>query len=205
MPLTLVTAPAAEPFADATLPRLQLRLTGTDQDSFFTSLAIPAARDRAEAATRRQLISATWDLVLDRFPSCDVIELPKPPLQSVTWIKYVDTAGTLQTWSAAEYLWQAPAGPRCRRGRIEPAYGYFWPSVREQLGAVQIRFVAGYGAAGTAVPTRLLQAMLQDIGGLYEFREGLIAGAAPTEIPSAAAAVYRSFRSLAVHPIEGVD
>ena len=53
------------------------------------------------------------------------LKLPRPPLQSVGWVKYYDTAGTLQTLVTTEYLvrtpWQAP-------GKIERAPGKSWPS-----------------------------------------------------------------------------
>ena len=205
MPLSLQAAPAAEPL-DAAACRAQLRWTSTAEDAYFTGTLIPAARERAEQATRRQLITATWDWHLRRFPSCDLIELPKPPLQGVTHVKYYDETGTLQTLSAALYDVLAPAGPQCARGQIRLAYGESWPSTQDVQSAVQIRFVAGYGAAGTAVPPRIKMAMLQDIGGLWEFRENLIAGAPPGEIPGGSAAVYRSFRSWARLPLEdGID
>lgn len=205
MPVSLVTGPAEEPLSAEDV-RAQLRVTSTAEDAFVTARVIPAARERMENATRRQALTATWDLVLDAFPVLrtgrEVIELPRPPLQSVTSIQYYDLNGTLQTWSAAEYVVQTFAGPRCRRGVITPAYGYTWPNTQERPGAVRIRFVCGYGASGAAVPPLLLQGMLLDIGGLLEFREELVqSSSAPVVIPRGAASIYGEFRSRARFPL----
>lgn len=205
MPLSIVTASMAEPLSAEDV-RAQVRMTSTAEDTFVTQRVIPAARERMEQATLRQALTATWDLVLDAFPTTatgrEVVELPRPPLQSVTWIKYYDGAGTLQTWSASEYVVQSFAGPRCRRGLVSPAYGYTWPTTQERPGAVTIRYVCGYGASGAAVPPLLLEGMLLDIGGLLEFREDLVlTSAAPVTIPRGAASIYQAFKSRPRYPL----
>ena len=57
-----------------------------------------------------------------------------------------------------------------------PAYGKSWPSTRVWVDAngnypVEVRFIAGYGTAGTSVPETFRQAMLLLIGHWYENRE----------------------------------
>src|SRR3990167_9515694 len=88
---------------------------------------IASAESRAQRVSRRQLRTATYDLILDGFPSCGYIEIPKPPLQTITHVKYRDTAGTLQTWAATNYVGEAPAGDFCQHGRLSLAYGISWP------------------------------------------------------------------------------
>jgi len=98
-----------------------------------------------------------------------VIELAKPPLQSVTSIVYVDTAGAPQTWNAANYVVAAPMAPAAGFGRIQPAYGQSWPSARsETLDAVTITFKAGYGDAGKDVPSDIRAAIMLLIRDLYD-------------------------------------
>ncbi len=111
MPLTLVTGPTVEPI---TVEEVRLHvLQGQDvDDAYLGGIVIPAARDRMELATGRAAMTQTWDLVCDQFPGDGYIEISKPPLQSVTHLKYKDTAGTLQTWAATNYIVDAPAGPR---------------------------------------------------------------------------------------------
>lgn len=163
MALSLVTAPAIEPVTVAEA-RAHLRIDGNDHDDVIARL-IRAARRRAEAATRRALVTQTWDLTLDDFP-CWAIEMPRPPLVSVTHIKYYDTTGAQQTLSAALYLVDSKSEP----ARITPAYGQSWPMTRDQVNAVEVRFVAGYGA-DTAVPDDIKAAILLMVGHLFEHRE----------------------------------
>jgi uncharacterized phiE125 gp8 family phage protein len=217
MSLYLVTPPSAEPLTLVTA-KAHLRLTATDDDTLINTVLIPAVRERAELATRRQLITATWALKLDAFPGGWLagavgrrawwgldpsqgyfLDVPKPPLQSITSITYVDTAGATQTWGSSNYLVDAPTGPRCARGRIAPVYGVVWPFTQAQINALTVLFPCGYGNDETAVPALLKAAMLMDLGTLYEHRESVLADsrAAAIEIPTSSAAIYRGHRSYA--------
>jgi uncharacterized phiE125 gp8 family phage protein len=171
MALKLITAAGTEPLTLAQA-KLHLRVTASDEDTLVTAL-ITAAREQAEAYTRRRFITQTWDYFRDAFPlgykyPCDEekIFVPQPPLQSVTSLKYFDTTGVEQTLATSKYLVDASSEP----GRIAPAYGETWPCTREQMNAVTVRFVCGYGAA-VAVPSSIAAAMLLIIGHLYENRE----------------------------------
>lgn len=171
----------------------QAPTTNTTVDPYVTRL-ITAARERCEQVTWRQLVQATWDFYLDAFPSSErLIEVPKAPLSSVTHVKYYDTGGTLQTLTVTtDYTVHAPAGPRCRRGRVALAYGKSWPSTREIADAVVVRFIAGYGATAASVPAMLRQAMLIDMGTLHEHRDDAVD---EVPVPPLAERVYLSYRS----------
>lgn len=196
MSLSLVTAPVVEPLPIDVVQQ-HVRVGTDDEKTLIEAYLIPAARGRAEHETRRQLITATWDLYLDGFPACGWIDVPKPPLQSVTSITYVDTAGVTQTWVASNYIVSAPAGPHANRGRITLAYNISWPSIRSQADAVKVRFVAGYGVNPSAVPALLRQGLLLDVGTMFAFRESTIDSgmAAVIELPYGARAIYRAFAS----------
>jgi uncharacterized phiE125 gp8 family phage protein len=144
---------------------------------------ITAVRERCEMATRRALLTQTWDLVLDTWPGETWIELPLPPLQSVTSVKYRDTGGTLQAWAATNYVVEAPAGSRAQPGRVSLAYAVTWPSLYGQAGDVTVRFVCGYGAAASSVPAILKRAMLVDAGAHYAHREEIITGTIVNPLP----------------------
>lgn len=199
MALHLVTAPAAGslPVTLEAAKRAIRREDVEDDDEHLQDEIIPAASDRCEGATGRQLLTATWDLKLDEFPACGWIEIPKPPLDEVLSISYVDQDGTTQTWDASNYRVSAPAGPKCGRGRIEPAYGVSWPTARQVIDAVTVRFVAGYGTGHQHVPALLRSAMLMDIATLFLHRENMVAGTIVAEVPHRAGQIYWSFRS---HP-----
>jgi uncharacterized phiE125 gp8 family phage protein len=154
--------------------------------------AIAASRTIVERHTRRALLTQTWELQLEEFPDDDEIELPLPPLQSVTSITYKDTAGAWQTLAAASYVVDAPAGPVAERGRVSLAYGQQWPSTYDEEVAVKIRFVAGYGSAASSVPRDIQAAVLLWVGDLYDARCG--GSARNTDAIEALLSSYRSVR-----------
>jgi uncharacterized phiE125 gp8 family phage protein len=198
--LSIVEEPTGWPITLAAAKKQIRQEDVPDDDEWIETEGIPAAAQRAEHATRRQLILATWDWKLDGFPCGRVLTLPRPPLQSVTWVKYLDTAGVEQTFAASNYRLSKPAGERCARGRLALVSGASWPSTADEIDAVTIRFVAGYGAGPAAVPPRLRMAMLRDLAALYAHREevtmqiGIAAGGAVV-LPDGAAHVYRTFKS----------
>ena len=128
---------------------------------------IPAATAHAEEVElRRALVTQTWELYLDAFPE-NAIEIPRPPLQSVTSVKYLDTAGALQTLAVTtDYLVDLYELP----GLVLPAVGKSWPATQAVPNAVTVRFVAGYGDPDD-VPVHLRQGLLLLIGHWYENRE----------------------------------
>lgn len=185
MALTIVAAPATDPVSLAEAKE-QLRITETDRDVLITSLIGPA-KECAETITGRALITQTWDLSLDSFPH--VIDVPKPPLQSVTSITYIDTGGATQTLASSEYTVDTKTEP----GRIVPAYGKSWPSTRDIVNAVTVRFVAGYGNA-TAVPKSIKQGMIMHIDHMLE-NTGMVAiGNIVNEIPFTLKSLYNMHR-----------
>jgi uncharacterized phiE125 gp8 family phage protein len=119
------------------------RITLTAEDSIVDGL-ITAARKYVETVTRRQLVTATWKLYLDGFPSGAIV-VPRPPLSSVTSITYTDENGnTGQTWSSADYQTDLNSEP----GRIRPVEGETYPSTQaDTYGTVTVEYEAGFGAA----------------------------------------------------------
>src|SRR5205085_7972655 len=135
--LSLVSPPANEPVS-LDEAKEHLRVTSTDQDNLIRHL-ISAARIYCENKLGQPIVTQTWDLKLDGFP-CDAIRVPRPPLQSVTSITYLDSGGSLQTLNPSTYLVldsttppaSGPAHTPPLIGRIESAYGLTWPSTRYQ-------------------------------------------------------------------------
>ena len=215
MSLHLVAAPAVEPITLEDL-RNHLRIGDGVEDAYLKRLQ-RAVRMRCERATRRALITQTWDLYLDQWPTWDGyhggrtfepvstvlppggwVEIPKAPLQSITYVKYTALDGTLTTWDTSNYLVDTPTGEYCRRGRLGLGWVKVWPIIRPVQNAIQIRFDAGYGDNPSDVPEMLIQAMLLDAGTLFDIRGSVLAGtrAAEIEIPSTTNDIYLSFRSL---------
>jgi uncharacterized phiE125 gp8 family phage protein len=177
MALKIITPPAEEPVTPAEAKASpSFRVTGTTDDADITSL-ITTAREMAEAITRRALITQTLEIVLDGFPSGG-IELYCPPIQSVASIKYIDTDGVEQTLDPLLYAVDDDSEP----GLVVPAYGESWPSTRDQVNAVRVRYVAGYGAAAD-VPAAFKTWIKMRAGTLYDNSQAIIIGTIVTPIP----------------------
>lgn len=184
MRLSLATGPQAEPITRGEA-KDHLRVEVNDDDQLIDSL-ISAAREVVEATTQRQLMTATWKLWLPRFPlSRYPIVLPLPPLGSVTHVKYYDTDNALQTWATNQYIVFKQEGPVAMESEIHLAPTLSYPATVTRPDAVEVQYVAGYGAEGAAVPTALRQAMLLLIGHHYENREAVNVGNLTTELPLA--------------------
>lgn len=179
--LAQTSEPASEPVS-VDEQKLHSRIDAPD-DNQFLAVAIAASRQWIEQYLGRQLVTATWTMTLDEFPGDGVIELPRPPLASVGSVKYYDGDRAQQTFAAAGYhVLASGAAPEAPMGRIELAEGYAWPTTYSGEGAVQIEFVAGYGAA-SAVPVQIKQAIRMHAAELYERREQVVLGAvAPVAI-----------------------
>ena len=177
----LVTAPVAEPVS-VIEAKAHLRVTDGAEDALISAL-ITAARQSIEGrfgSLQRALMTQTWDWFLDGFPCGSApMEVPLPPLQSVTSITYTDDAGAAQTWDASKYS----VNTKSLIGLIAPAYGESYPSTRTIMNAVTVRFVAGFGA-GSDVPMPIKQAMLLQIGHMYENRETHILGVSVEVLPT---------------------
>lgn len=166
--LKLATPPTVEPVS-LIEAELHLRVDMSAHDTYIGTL-ITAAREVVERISGRALIDQTWDMVLDAFPCGDTLELPRPPLKSVTSITYIDAEGVSHTLSASDYQVDTYSEP----GRIVLKGGATWPSTTLQAAAgVIVRYVAGYGAEATAVPAHLKQAILLLIGHYYEHAEAV--------------------------------
>lgn len=126
------------------------------------------------------LLKKTYDLTLDAFPkSSDTpIALPRPPLQSVTSIKYYDPDNTQQTWTSTEYSVGTPTeGP----GIVYPAYNYDWPATIDRRDAVVIRYVAGFETVN-AIPARMKQAIRYLVVHYFENRDAFVTGTISSEV-----------------------
>ena len=132
MTLVLVTPPAVEPVSlDELKAHLRINADQNDEDALLQHY-LTTARKYAENYTWRAFITQTWRVSFDCFP-CK-IEVPRPPLQEVTSIQYVDTAGDTQTLDEDLYQVDADSQP----GRIIPAYGQSWPSIRNYLANLDV-------------------------------------------------------------------
>lgn len=212
------TGPASLAFAlePVTLAeaKLHLRVTIPDDDAYIAGL-IRAARRLCETYEKVSYLPTSWRAVYDGFPfgggyynrqlrqfygafpgamgatfpgflptNTGILELPRAPLVTVSSIVYLDSNGNTETLDPSNYV-AAPGAP----GRVSPAYGKIWPTTLPQIGAVQVNFVAGYGATADDVPDNVKVAVKLLVGHLYENREEVAAGVSLAELPLGVAAL----------------
>jgi uncharacterized phiE125 gp8 family phage protein len=165
--LKIATAPATEPVS-LDEAKLHLRVDISDDDNLITSYIVTARR-RAEKIAGRAFVTQAWDYVLDAFPRSSILEIPKPPLQTISSIKYYDGDGTDYVFDSANYYVDGYSEP----GRLVLKSSVTWPSIslREANGVI-VRFIAGYGDASD-VPEEFKQAIYLLVAHFYENREAV--------------------------------
>ena len=186
--LKLITAPTVEPVTASEI-LTKIGVNSGDVSTTDLEALITGARQWAEEYTGRALINQTWELALDDL--CESgIDLAKGTVQSITSIKYLDADGVEQTLASTEYLLDDYAVI----ARIVPAYGKTWPATRSIVNAVKVRYVAGYGAAATAVPVPVKNAIVLIVGQALRGQPGLETSLYPASIPNAAKEMLNPYR-----------
>lgn len=140
-----MSAPAAEPVSTDEA-KAQCRVTGSADDVLIAGM-VKAVRQNLEGRDGwlgLALVTQTWDLKLDAFPDGS-LELPLPPLASVTSVTYRDESGDAQTFSSGSYTVSGVGQPG--GGEITLVDGESWPLTDGTAECVIVRFVAGTAAA----------------------------------------------------------
>lgn len=138
----------------------ELTLDGFPRQNFFGSLSAIAPVD----AFIPNIIAAERGYVV-RFRG-GKIELPKPVLQSVDYIKYLDEDGVEQTLDSSQYVVDAVGEP----GAVTPLINTYWPTTQNVMNSVRIGFTAGYGGAAD-VPEGIKSWIKLRVATLYSNRE----------------------------------
>jgi uncharacterized phiE125 gp8 family phage protein len=142
--------------------KAQVRSDCADEDTYLSSL-IDTATQAASDRLQRALVPTRYRLTLDRF--VDQIDLLMPPVMSVESVKYIDSAGVLQTLAAPAYYADLVSEP----GRLVPAFGQKWPATQDRPNAVEVEYTAGHPAS--AIPKPIKQWILLALGDMYANRE----------------------------------
>lgn len=149
------------------------RVDADDEDAYLADL-ISVARETVEGITGRMLQQQTWRAF---YPAWGDFVLPKPPVSTLTHIKYYPASGgSAVTVAGSSYQLLSASEPMS----IVLAYGKDWPTEEMRTGdPIEIQFVCGY----SAVPRRLRQAMKMLIAHWHSKREAVVIGN-PTAIDS---------------------
>ena len=157
-----VTVQPSEPITKEEAKRQSVVLH-SDDDTLFDAL-IAAARDHVERYCGTPLATQTVEVKCDGF--CDFERLPLAPVQEVTSISYVDTAGAPQTLATNVYEGRFDG----LEAAIVRKYGQQWPAI--QPGS-RITLIAEVGYE--ELPPSIRHAMLLWIAEAYEQRENAAA------------------------------
>ena len=165
-----------------------MRVDFSDDDTLIAEL-IKASQNVIETYVNRAITTQTLSLFLDRLPfysdiklqegvftapdleyNSNFIVLPKPPVVSVTHVKYYDNDNTASTFASSNYYVDTISD----QARVVLKTGASWPTVSEtrNANAYEVKYVAGYGGASD-VPEPIVQAIKLLTTHLYENREAV--------------------------------
>ena len=163
--LSLVTAATVWPVTTDEVNE-QLRIDSGDDAQLINRL-IAAATSYVDGlgVLGRAMINQTWRQVVQNPGS--KVDLRMHPVQSLSAVKYYDASGVLQTDTLGNY--RLIAGDIW--AYVKPTSGNIWPTAYDRPDAIQIEFVAGYGAAAENVPDGIRHALMMLIAHWYEHRE----------------------------------
>ncbi len=188
MTLKTIVPPVAEPVTLVKAKEhLRIEQEFIEEDSYISSLIL-AAREYCEGIQNRKYVTQELELILDAFPyDKKYIEFTDcSPVQAVTLITYKDRNGNETIWDPENYVLD-PDSFVCKIILAADR----WPSFSPYpVGAVRIRFIAGYPPKGEGskldyasnVPQKVKQAMYLLIGHWFTNRESVIIGSTSKEI-----------------------
>lgn len=193
--MRVITPPAVEPITLAEVKVQQGILTDDTVGDALITRRIKEARQFAEKYMQRAIITQTLEVQLNEFYCPDekyhirklqyrgIIKLPFPNLLSIVSVKYIDIDGVEQTMSSGDYTLDLAS----LVGSVRPVYGTEWPTPRDEINAVRIRYTCGYGPAATDVPEEIKEALHLIVGHMTNYQQNAESGGlTPTRIPFAA-------------------
>lgn len=158
-PSAVTVPPASEPITLAEA-KAHLRVDASADDTLITRL-VTVSRSFVEDYCASRFATQTVVMKCDGFD--DLARMPEAPIQSVTSVTYVDTAGATQTLSTDVYELRADG----LEAAIVTKYGKTWPIIRP---GSRVTVTAVVGTATTPPPVK--HAMLLHLAFSYERREG---------------------------------
>lgn len=184
-----------------------LRINDSADDAIIAAY-VTTATEAVKQYTRRAILTETFVFRCDGFTDADgddrlmalgpgvhtasrpyvlgggeTLDLPFPPVASVTTLKTYDRDNTSNTYDAANYTLDAQSG------RIFLDEGSVWPSNLRAQNAVEVTYEAGYGSG--SIPAPILQAIRLYVSQMYDGCEGMTGEVARLLAP------YRLMDSLA--------
>lgn len=166
MEFKVTTAPTIEPFTVDEIKTFG-RIDGDDEDDLIEGF-ITGVRELVEKYLGRALLEQTIVASMDFWPGA-VVQLPRPPLISITEVRTVDEDGMETTYSSDYYY----ANTKSLPGECVINFDATEPdnTSNRQRGGYEIEFKAGYGTEATDVPFALRNALMLWVMEVYENRQ----------------------------------
>lgn len=184
-----VTTSADSPAISLADMKVFLRVNDTADDDIITA-HIATATEAVKQYLRRAILTETFVFKADGFtePGGDdrllalgpgvhtgsrpyllgggeTLDLPFPPLQSITSVVTYDRNNTSSTFAATKYE------ADLQSGRVYLDEGEVWPSDLRAQDAVEVTYIAGYGSG--SIPEPILQAIRNYVSQMYDGCEGM--------------------------------
>ena len=151
-----------------------LKVDTSEDDDLINGL-IAAATDYCETHQNRKYLLKSVVEKFDEFRQN--YRLRYSPVDGITSITYIDTGGATQTLDGDYYTLDATSEP----ARLVEAYSYSYPMTRDEVNAVTVTYLSGYGTAED-VPDSIKAAIKLLVGHWYEHRES-VSEEKMTEVP----------------------
>ena len=187
MPNILLTGPVAEPLSLAQAKNF-LRVEHDADDDLILAL-IAAARIQVEAETHRALMTQTWRLVLDRWPTTGRIEVRPAPLRTLAAARVYDSAGIAHAADLEAFIVDTASA-------LLAFATWSLTQPGRAIAGIELDVSVGFGDADD-VPEPLRQAVRLLVAHWYENRRiSAGGGEATTLLPATVAALIAPYRML---------
>jgi uncharacterized phiE125 gp8 family phage protein len=172
MSTTKIAAPAIEPIS-VEEARAFLRCDDDESDAYISSL-ISAARELAENQTGRTLLETGWEMRTDGFSRAVRLEWPR--VLRIQSLQFVAPGGEVLTLDPHDYV--LDAANDFAPAWLVPARDRAWPETSDEVNAVRVRYIAGYGSDPAQVPASIKQWIRLHVRAFYDNPSAVSAGTA---------------------------
>lgn len=140
---------------------------------------IESALQEAQRLTGRSFMSATWERVLDSFPSAEM-ELAAGPVHAILSVRYLDSSGDERVMDPDAYVLDDVGDVAF----VLPAAGRSWPVAHPGANSVRVRFVQGWSSPSNPRCAPLRQWMRMQIEAGFKVRGALSVGTQVHAVPT---------------------
>jgi len=207
--ITIVTPASVDPVSNNDV-KIALRIPTSDSthDTLIGTVR-GVATEIVQNYLGRSLTNQTLKLSLDSLPYEDdnlpayegivtapymtriarSINLPQPPIISVTSVKTFNDSDTATTISASKYYVDASTDA----GRVVLRTGQVWGEMLRVANSMEITYVAGYGTSSGVVPLGIRQAIISLSVFYFENPEAVVKGETANPVSGAIQSLLRPY------------